>query len=41
MKKLILDLEEKENNLKMEKTNNIQTINIEMSNKINNIIKKL
>ena len=41
MKKLILDLEEKENNLKMEKTNNIQTINIEMSNKINNIIKKI
>ena len=41
MKKLLLDLEEKENNLKMEKTNNIQTINIEMSNKINNIIKKI
>ena len=41
MKNLILNLEEKENNIKMEKTNNIQTINIEMSNEINNIIKKI
>ena len=41
LKKIIKNLDEKEKNNKMEKSNNIETINIEMSNEINNIIKKI
>ena len=41
MKQIILNLEDKVKNIKMEKTNDIQTINIEMKNEINNIIKKI
>ena len=41
LKQILDKIDEKIENLKMEKTNNIQVINIEMHNEINNIIKKI
>ena len=41
LKQILEKIDEKIENLKMEKTNNIQVINIEMHNEINNIIKKI
>ena len=41
LKQILDKIDEKIENLKMEKTNNIQIINIEMHNEINNIIKKI
>ena len=41
LKQILDKIDEKIENLKMEKTNNIQVINIEMNNEINNLIKKI
>ena len=41
LKQIIAKIDEKMGNIKMEKTNNIQVINIEMNNEINNLIKKM
>ena len=41
LKQIITKIDEKIENIKMEKTNNIQVINIEMNNEINNLIKKM
>ena len=41
LKQILDKIDEKIENLKMEKTNNIQVINIEMHNEINNIIKNI
>ena len=41
LKQMISQIDEKIDNIKMEKSSNIQAINIEMNNEINNLIKKI
>ena len=41
LKQMITQIDEKIDNIKMEKSSNIQAINIEMNNEINNLIKKI